>query len=620
MRGLAPVALVLLALAGLSAPARAEGAPDRFVVEWPQVRLWPGAEGVEGIKVRALDDKGATLEGFTGPVTVQGLLAGSAPVEIALDEGAASLPKVTIAATTVEVSGGGARTAVEVPVLAGFWSILPALVAILLALVLRQVLIALLGGVWTGAALLYGGPLAAFPRSMDLVIQVAANADKLKVVTFTLLMGGLVGIVSRAGGTRGVVELVSRFATTQRSGNLATWAMGLVIFFDDYASTLLVGNTMRPITDRLRISREKLSYVVDSTAATIASLVPLSTWLGYELSVMGDALTASGLSGPDWVPWDVFVAGIPSRFYPIFALFFVVMVAWSGRDFGPMWRAERRALTEGKVLRDGGAPLMDASVLEEGAEHDEQEPRAWIAIGSIGGLVAAVITSITVLGPDASYDALLYGSGFGAALSVVLAAASRALTLDDALGAFVRGVRAMALAVLVLVLAWAIGKVMGDLRAGEYVASLLGAALPAWTLPAITFLLAALMALATGTSWGTMAILFPIVIPVVVAHQAAPGFEGLLVGAASAVLAGAVFGDHCSPISDTTVLSSIASAADHVDHTRTQAPYALLCAAVSIAVGYVPVGLGVSAWISLPIGLGLLWVTLRLLGRPVSEA
>lgn len=619
MRGLSLVVVVVVA--NLLAPAARADEPALmgFAVEWPAVRLWEGA-AVEGVKVRAVDEGGATVAGFAGEVTVRGLTTDGQDARVTLAGGAATLPAATVAAAVVEVSGGGKASSLEVPVLPGVLSLLPALVAIALALLLRQVLLALLGGVWVGAALLYGGALTAFPRTLDVVIKVAADADKLKVVTFTLLIGALVGVVAQAGGTKGVVELVSRVARTQRSGSLAAWAMGLVVFFDDYASTLLVGNTMRPITDKLRISREKLSYIVDSTAAPIASLAVVSTWIGYEVSVLGEAMKASGLAGEAWDPYRIFLAGIPSRFYPIFALAFVAMVAITGRDFGPMWKAERRALREGKVLRDGGAPLMDASVLEEGGALDEQRPRAWIALAAILGLVVAVITGLFVLGPDASYDALLYGSGFGALLSVTLAVASGALSLEGALNAFVRGVRAMALAVLVLVLAWAIGKVMGDLRAGQYVASLLGTALPAWTLPAITFLLAALMALATGTSWGTMAILFPIVVPVVSAHQGAAGFEALLIGTSSAVLAGAVFGDHCSPISDTTVLSSIASAADHVDHTRTQAPYALVCAGASIGIGYVPLGLGLSPWISLPLGLVALWATLRILGRPVASS
>jgi Na+/H+ antiporter NhaC len=191
----------------------------------------------------------------------------------------------------------------------------------------------------------------------------------------------------------------------------------------------------------------------------------------------------------------------------------------------------------------------------------------------------------------------------------------RAGTVTESIDALVRGVRAMSLAILVLVLAWSIGKVMEDLRAGAYVAGALGDTLPAWTLPSLTFILAGLIALATGTSWGTMAILFPIVIPLVAAHRADPAFEAILLGTASAILGGSVFGDHCSPISDTTVLSSIASASDHVDHTRTQAPYALLCAAVTLGIGYIPLGFGLSPWVSMGVGLVVLFAVLRLFGR-----
>lgn len=498
------------------------------------------------------------------------------------------------------------------------WSLLPAVVAIGLALTTRQVLVSLLGGILTGTVLLSEGLWAAFPRAADLIVEVAADQDKLKVVTFTLLMGALVGVIAASGGTKGVVELVSRVATTRKRGQLATFCMGLAIFFDDYASTLLTGSTMRPISDRLRISREKLSYIVDSTSAPIASLALVSTWIGYEVSVLGDAMKAAGITGEGFDPYGVFLAGLPSRFYPILALAFVGIVAWTGRDFGPMLAAERRALETGKVLGDGGRPLLDASLLEDQEKLDAQTPRASLAIVPVGFLVATILLVLFLRGTDASYDALLYGAWVSLLVAVGLGLALRALTLEGAMDACVHGLRAMALAIAVLVLAWTIGKVMGDLKAGEYVASLVRGNVPTWALPTITFVLASLMALATGTSWGTMAILFPILLPVLAEHQADPEFMSILLASTSGVLAGAVFGDHCSPISDTTVLSSIASAADHVDHTRTQAPYAFLVAGVSIAFGTLPLGFGVSPFVLLPLGFAALLAAGRFFGQPVE--
>jgi Na+/H+ antiporter NhaC len=224
-----------------------------------------------------------------------------------------------------------------------------------------------------------------------------------------------------------------------------------------------------------------------------------------------------------------------------------------------------------------------------------------------------------ILSNAASYDALLYASAFGAASAMLLALGTRSLNLKSSIDALVRGVRAMTLAIMVLILAWSIGKIMDDLRAGAYVASVLAESLPAWTIPSLTFALAGVIALATGTSWGTMAILFPIVIPLVATHQGLPHFDSLLLGASSAILGGAVFGDHCSPISDTTVLSSIACASDHVDHVNTQGPYAIACAGVTILIGYIPLGFGLSPWISMALGLATLFGLLRLFGRSAED-
>ena len=521
---------------------------------------------------------------------------------------------------------------------------MPALLAILLALTTRQVLLSLFGGVWLGSALLGSGLWGAFPGSLDIVVKVAADGDSIKIITFTLLMGGLVGIIGSNGGTRGVVAAVARRATTARSGSIATWAMGMLVFFDDYASSLLIGTTMRPITDKLRISREKLSYMVDSTAAPISSLALVSTWIGYEVSVLGDAMRAAGI---DRDPYEVFLSGLASRFYMWFALFFVFIVAVMGRDFGPMLAAERRARTTGKLIRDGGAPLMDAGLMDEAEASLKAEPRWWLAAVPLVVLVATVLVVLAVtglaaadsdpagyaaaqqagltrtlgfvLGNSASYDALVYAGAASAGIALVLSVASRAMTLEKGINAFVQGLRAMILAVVVLTLAWSIGHVMEKLYAGPFVAELGQGNLPPWALSSLTFLLAVLMAFATGTSWGTMAILFPIVIPVAATHAGAAGFETILLGTSSAVLAGAVFGDHCSPISDTTVLSSIASASDHVDHTRTQAPYAILCGVASLLLGYLPYSFGVPAWLLVPVGLVALAGFLRVFGAPSDD-
>lgn len=635
------ILLVLFAQLLLPAAALAQAGPaTTFEVDWPERRLWVGAEGVEGVRIRAVDAQGRAAKTHAAALTLEGL---TGTASVATVDGAATLGAVTIAADTLTVSDGRLSTTVDVPTLGGVWALLPALIAIALALITRQVLLSLFGGVFIAAALLGRSVWAAFGGSLDILVGVVADADKIKIISFTLLMGGLVGLISRNGGTRGIVEVVAKWARTARSGSVATWSMGMLVFFDDYASSLLIGTTMRPITDKLRISREKLSYLVDSTAAPISSLALVSTWIGYEVSVLGDAMARAGI---DRDPYEVFLTGLGSRFYQWFALLFVLMVAASGRDFGPMYHAERRARTTGKLVRDGGKPLMDPELVEEAEASREAPGRWWLAGVPLVVLVGTVLAVLLSTGLDAaaadpeayakasqagltrtlgfilsnaaSYDALVYAGGASAGTALLMSLGVRAMDLETGIDSFVRGLRAMLLAVVVLCLAWSIGKVMSDLHAGTFVAELIGDRVAPWALSSLTFVLAALMAFATGTSWGTMAILFPIVIPVVALHGGTDLYEATLLGTSSAVLAGAVFGDHCSPISDTTVLSSIASASDHVDHTRTQVPYAMVCGVTAVVLGYIPYGLGAPAWLMLLVGLAALFGVLRVFGKPVD--
>jgi Na+/H+ antiporter NhaC len=585
-------------------------------VATPPVRRAPGLE-LPWLEIQLPRE----LAEYTGSASVTGL-AGVERADFA--GGRARLEDVELASCTLGVQVDGRTATADLGCLAGGWSLLPA------------VLVALFAGVIAGAAMLSGRIDLAIFEAFDVAVSALADPDHAKVVVFTLLMGGLVGVVTANGGARGLLTWLGGGARTPRQSLLTTWFLGMLVFIDDYASSLLVGSTMRPVTDRWRISREKLSYVVDSTAAPITSLALVSTWVGYELSVMQAALDGAGIA---YGAYRVFLEGLASRFYPWFALAFVGLVAWTGRDFGPMRKAEQRARATGDVLRPGGTPLMDADALAV----DEATPRAWLGAAPIGVLLATVgvvlaLTGLegvradpaawaearadgwtralgTLLGEAASFDALVHGSGLAVAVGVIASVAARALTVESAVEAVVRGMRATLVAVLVLVLAWSIGDVMSRLQAGPYLASALGSALPAWSLPTLTFLCAALLAFATGTSWGTMAILFPVITPLLAMHGDAPGFEPLLFGTCSSVLAGAVFGDHCSPISDTTVLSSVACAADHVDHTRTQAPYAITVAGVAIACGTLPLGFGLPAGLGLAVGLGVLAGILWVVGR-----
>jgi Na+/H+ antiporter NhaC len=552
------------------------------------------------------------------------------------------------------LSSDGVESEASIRILPGILTILPPLFAIVMALVFRQVVIALLAGIWLGALFLNDfNPFAALLRSVDhFTLQPLLESDKVSILLFTLLLGGMIGVISKSGGVLGIVQALARFATNRRRGQIVAWAMGIVIFFDDYSNTLIVGPTMRPVTDRLRISREKLAYIVDTTAASIASIALVSSWIGFEVSLIGDGLASAGI---DRDAYGTFLRTILYCFYPWFALVFCFLIGAMNRDFGSMLRAERRA-RDGQVLSPTAAPLSDFDTAAFAPVPDRPH-RWWNAVIPVGVLTTYIFFGLwssgraalaaagdplglagageilwsgnllqhlgTVFGFADSFEVLLQASMIGCLTAFLLAFAQRALTLTQGLQAWINGIKAMIPAFVVLALAWAIGLVCQELQTADYLVGLLSEILrPAW-LPTLIFLSSAAISFATGTSWGTMAILVPIVVPL--AHQVSgtdlmspSAADGILFGSIASVLAGAVFGDHCSPISDTTIMSSMASSSDHIDHVRTQLPYALCGGAAAVVLGTLPAGFGLPPWIGLMAGVLAMIGTVRLLGRPVS--
>ena len=546
-------------------------------------------------------------------------------------------------ATVEVVAGGTTLRSASTRAIPGWWSVLPPIFAIALALLYRRVVPALFAGVWVGAALAIGlTPWGAFKGLLDTmqvyVLGALANQSHAAIILFSLMIGGMVGIISRNGGTLGIVERITGWAQTSRRGQLATWALGLGIFFDDYANTLIVGNTMRPVTDRLRISREKLAYIVDSTAAPISCLAFVTTWIGYEVGLVGTAIAS--IEGFDQGAYSVFLHSIPYSFYPLLALFFVFVVAYSRRDFGPMYDAEVRAHETGKVLGD------DANVDEAAAEGAALEPpagtpnRALNAVVPVVVLVGAVLAGLyatglqaagdgaslrEIIGEADSYAALMWGSLIGVLVAAVLSIGQGILSLEQTVEAWYEGLKSMLFAMVILVLAWGLSDITEVLHTADYLVSILGEWLPPGAVPAIIFVIAAATAFATGSSWGTMGILMPLVVPLAWAvlaknGMATPTHYHVLYSSVSCVLAGAVWGDHCSPISDTTILSSMASGCDHIEHVRTQLPYAVSVGLVALFVGTLPAGFGLPWWAALGTGTLLLGGLHWTLGTPVEEA
>ena len=534
------------------------------------------------------------------------------------------------------------------------WSFVPPLLAIGLALLFRQIIPALVAGVVAGAFLRAEEPsLSPLLRVLDRdLVGALSDEGHLKIVLFTMLLGGMVGLIGSSGGAGGLVAAVSRRARTRRSAQLTGWGAGLLVFFDDYANTLIVGPSLRPLTDKLRISREKLAFIVDATAAPIASVALISTWIGYEVGLIGDALANTHLAGQD--AYGVFLASLPYRFYAWLMLLFVAGVALSGRELGPMRRAEQRA-AGGDVLRPGSQPLSRTDLIEASRIAPPWQavllalaPIATVALVTFGSLWATgrqalagagepwgtapageVVSSIEalgrVLGESSSFDALLYGATGGVVVALGAALALRRLDLAEGMDSFVEGVRSMTLAVVILTLAWMIGGVCDDLGTAEAAVAWIGGGLPARLVPASVFLVSALVSFSTGSSWSTMAVLVPVALPLASGLATAAGWGAadastLVYATTGSVLTGAVFGDHCSPLSDTTVMSSMAAGCDHVDHVRTQMPYALSVGAVSILVGDLAVGLGLPVWLSLGVGVVLLAGLLWLVARPPRAA
>ena len=529
-------------------------------------------------------------------------------------------------------TAGAASAEVELRVIPAWVSILPAVLAIVIALTLRNVIPALLLGLWLGATALQsfsikGAGLGLLDSFQVFVRGALADSDRASIILFTMMIGGMVGIITRNGGMASIVLSIVSRAKTAVGGQIAVWLMGLMIFFDDYSNTLVVGNTARSLTDHLKISREKLAYIVDSTAAPVACIALITTWIGYQIGLIDQSLgTIEGLE--DMAAYTVFIQSIPYSFYPILAISFVFLVSATGLDFGPMYKAELRA-RKGEV-KPVSAESLPALEGEELTPKENIPLRAFNAFVPIIVMIVALAVSLMLLGEGESltqilestepYKAMMYSSFVGVLVAATLTIGQGILSVHETIDAWYGGLRATLFGMIILVLAWSLSDVTAALNTASFLVTLLAGSLPAALIPAIAFILAAITAFTTGTSWGTMAILMPLVIPLAwavmtVAGIADPSGMHILYSSVACVLAGAVWGDHCSPISDTTVLSSIASGCNHIEHVRTQLPYALVVGVAALLVGTIPGGFGLHPAISLLLGVAILYGILRTFGR-----
>lgn len=531
-------------------------------------------------------------------------------------------------------------------------SIIPPLLAIVFALFFREVYTALLVGLLSGTSIIafFGGNGAiasvfiGLLRIIDTyVVETLSNTGHASIIVFSLLIGGMVNIITRNAGMKGVVKRLSRYAANKRSGLLVTWVLGIAVFFDDYANTLVVGNTMRPVTDKLKVSREKLSYVVDSTAAPISAIAFITTWIGAELSYIQNGvqtINATYSGAITQSAYTIFMNSLAYSFYPILTLGFVLFIIISQRDYGPMLKAERLSWQDNTTP---GEPKITESVgLEELHVSEEIPARGRNAVipvltvifGAIAGLIytglqeqewvsaAGFATNLSkVIGAANTFQALLWASFGGVFVAVILSLSQRLLSLKESMDAMVNGFKTMLSAIIILVLAWSLAKLTENMQTATFLSNLmLDMKLSPYLIPAITFILASLVAFSTGSSWGTMAILYPLLLPTtwsVCVEFSLDHNHSLIIfyNVVASILAGSVFGDHCSPISDTTILSSLATSCNHIEHVRTQLPYALTVGFSSLLLGTIPTAYGVPVWLSFCISLIVLWLIIRFIGK-----
>jgi Na+/H+ antiporter NhaC len=559
-------------------------------------------------------------------------------------------------------------------------SILPPLVAIFLALIFKEVIISLFIGIWSGAFIAGGMRIEGvfylmysfFEVIHKYMVTAISDSGHIAVILFSLMIGGMVALISKNGGMAGVVNRLSRFAKTRTSSQRVTWLMGIAIFFDDYANALIVGNTVRSVTDKFKVSREKLAYIVDSTAAPVSAVALITTWIGAELGFIDSGIRTIEGFGDDTTPYALFLSSLKYSFYPILTLGFVWLLIRSKRDYGSMYKAEKRATEEGmvksanQIANDEGdmedlTPLKSApkvwhhaaipvllvifvtifGLVATGFEASYEDLQMmgsqieyswtgiWVELGSLtGDSNAGFFQKLGILvGKADSYQALIWASFTGILSAVIISVSNRIMSLKESMYWMVQGFKTMLPALIILVMAWSLALITDELHTADFITSAMQGLLSPYAMPAVIFILAAVISFSTGSSWSTMAILYPIALPTTWALCQVNGLDPvvsqeIMLNVIATVLAASVLGDHCSPISDTTILSSLATDCNHIDHVRTQLPYALTVGGVAfLCVSSINL-LGGSWLISLVYGLVsfvVLYLIIRLVGKPIKD-
>ena len=508
-------------------------------------------------------------------------------------------------------------------VIPGWVSILPPFIAIVFSFATRSVVpslfVAIWFGVWSINAFTWGNIISSLLNSFNIyILNTFIDRDHAVLMLFTLMLGGMVGVIYRNGGMHGIIKHLIRKADTPRKGQISIWFFGLIIFFDDYSNTLIVGNTSRLLCDKLKISRQKLAYIVDSTSAPVATIAIITTWIGFQIGIISDALL--NINGFNQSAYTLFLNSIPYSFYPFLAIVLVGLVVGTGRDFGPMVEAEKNA-RKGIKYTPNVSSSQDKETSSEENDLYVKENIKYLASNAIIPITVLIVSMFyfvfssgqgstlkDVLGSSDTFSALMHSTLLSAITAALLSITRGSLTVNETLDAWFSGVKFMLMGLLVLLLAWALADVSKDLQTAEYIVSKLGNAIPMNLLPAIIFIVAAITAFGSGSSWGVMAILMPLVVPLAWAvmenHGGAnPENYHIMYSSVACVLTGAVWADHCSPISDTTILTSMASGCELMDHVWTQMPYAISAGSAALLLCTLPAGFGAPWWILLILGI-----------------
>ncbi len=461
-------------------------------------------------------------------------------------------------------------------------SVLPPVLAIVLAIWSKQVVLSLFAGIWMGYTVLSAfNPLTGIARALDGTINVFTDPGDARVLIFTLLIGPLIATIERSGGVRGFVHYLEtrHWVHNGFRAQILAWVTGLVIFVESSITMLVAGSVSRPLFDRFKVSREKLAYLIDATSAPVCVMIPLNAWGAFIISLVA----STGIDNP----LQTFIAAVPMNLYAITAILLAGLVIWKNVNIGPMKKAEERT-RGGEVLWPGSVPIVDVSA-ESQVDDSDHIPSAWLMVLPILSMVLMMPVSLYITGDGNIIEgsgsvSVLWSVILGISVAWVMTLSKGDCSVAELMQIFMKGAGDLLPIAIILLLALALGDVAKTLGTGAYVANLVSGNISPLLLPPLVFILSAFIAFSVGSSWGTFAIMIPIAIPIALTL----GIPAPLMLAAA--ISGAIFGDHASPISDTTVLASMASATDHIEHVRTQLPYALLAAGIA-AVGFFVLGL-----------------------------